>query len=153
MFYCEDSFIKNEIIFLIIKTIHLPFLMYISIHSMSRIWRNNNYYTTSSMYVYIYIYIYIWGKNPRGRSIQFECLNPTAINCMINLGLKIHQNSHQNKNIFYIKIKRKKSLLWCHYQFISGLWWPSTDGERKIQFSIWISFRYVYIASRHWHDG
>ena len=31
---------------------------------------------------------------------------------------------------FYIKIKRKNSILWCH-KFISGLWWPSSDVEWK----------------------
>ena len=42
--------------------------------------------------------------------------------------------------IFYIEIK----ILWCHYKSISGLWWPSSDGE--LQFSIWIALGYVYIT-------
>ena len=36
-----------------------------------------------------------------------------------------HYITCRAKKKFYIKIKRKNSFLWCHYEFISGLWWPS----------------------------
>ncbi len=52
---------------------------------------------------------------------KLPLINETTINCIINLGLKIHQNSHVKQKSFYIKMKIKNSILWCHYEFISGL--------------------------------
>ena len=57
----------------------------------------------------------IRGKTPRSRSIQLECSMSTAFDCIINLGLKIHQNSRAEPRYFYIKIKLKNSILLCHY--------------------------------------
>ena len=40
---------------------------------------------------------------------------------IVNLRLKIHEKSTcKSKKIFYIKMKIKHLLLWCHYKFISG---------------------------------
>ena len=75
--------------------------------------------------IYIYIFIYIWPE----RKIQLESSKPKAIECLINLGSRIHQNSLAEQKYFPLEIKRKNSNLQGHYKFISGLWWPSSDGE------------------------
>ena len=63
------------------------------------------------IYVYIYNYLYNTRKNPKSRSIQIECSMTTAINCIFNLELEIHQNSRAEQKYFYTKIKKKMQFL------------------------------------------
>ena len=86
-------------------------------------------HTHTLLYIYIYIYIYNSRKNPRGMSIQFKCSMPTAIDCIINLGLKIHQNSCADQKYFLYENKNKKlnslAPLWIYFRSMMILfrWW------------------------------
>ena len=73
----------------------------------------NRYTTLHFFFSDIYI---IQEKNPRGKNIQFECSMPMAFDCIINLGLKIHQNSRAEQKYFLYK----NTILWYHYKSISG---------------------------------
>ena len=71
---------------------------------------------------------------------------PKANNYIINLGLKIHQNSCAEQKYFNIKLKEKIEF----YGIIINLFQVYDDSlqmaKEKILLCIWISFRCVYIA-------
>ena len=67
----------------------------------------------------------------------------------------VANNARAEQKYFYIK--RKIPLLWYHYQFISDLWLPSSDGVEKYRFvfeyrlgmflllSSIKNFKYIYV--------
>ena len=80
----------------------------------------------------MYICIYNPRKNQRGRNIQLKCSRPTAIDCIINLGFKIHQNSRTEPKYLYIYIyiyiyKEKNQFFGTIIHLF--LWRPPSDAE------------------------
>ena len=48
--------------------------------------------------------------------------------------------------IYIYKIEEKNSFLWCHYKFISGLWWwPSSDFKWRNYLSV-----VIWLLDSHW---
>ena len=51
----------------------------------------------------------------------------------------------------------KNSILWCHYEFISGLWWPSLDRESLLSQKCLVFFlnlykKYICLSLEFWFN-
>ena len=99
-------------------------------HHNEELWYNE----TVCLWMPIYIYIYIYPrKKSKERSPKLEGSMPTATECMITLGLKIHENSRAEQK-YYIYI-----YIYIYiYKYISSGHATSTDlpGPLSPPFSI-----------------
>ena len=128
---CEvvDLFLRKPFWFFLRMLSILLYFNHFKILSQVSIYIYIYIYTYIYLYIYIYTYVYIYTHlyiyNPRDYAVWVLNANGYWF------GIKNTSKLTSKAKIFLYKNKKKNSILWCDYKFISGLWRPSSDSDLK----------------------